>query len=282
MREVKRWMRDARSEVTDLQNLKKLYKLNKLNELYKLKSMQAIILAAGSSKRLRPLTDSIPKCLLKVGGKSLLERTVENVVENGIIDFIFVTGYKENLIKDFLNENFQHINKTFITNTDYENNNNSYSLWMTRDFVQDDILLLDSDILFDKEIIGKLFNSEYKNSLAANFTDQLDEEQIKVILDNENRVLKIGKEISICESAGESIGIEKFSSYFIKELFSILNRKITKENNVNEFYEASFQEVIDKGDFRNSIYAVDVAEFNCIEIDTVHDYESAQRILTLK
>jgi len=244
--------------------------------------MQAIILAAGSSRRLRPLTDNTPKCLLKVGSKSLLERTIENVLENGISDFIFVLGYKEIMIKDFLDENFKHINKTYITNSGYKNNNNSYSLWMTRDFVHGNILLLDSDILFDKKIIAKLLDSNYENSLAVNFTDQLDEEQIKVILNNENKVLKIGKEISIKESAGESIGIERFSSYFIKDLFSILNRKISKENNVNEFYEASFQEVIDKGDSRNSIYAIDVGELICIEIDTVLDYENAQRILTLK
>ena len=255
---------------------------SRLNRLNRLNIMQAIILAAGSSRRLRPLTDTTPKCLLKVGGKSLLERTIENVISNGIDDFIFVTGYKENMIKDFLNNNFKHIKKTFITNSEYENNNNSYSLWMTRDFTKDDILLLDSDILFDKKIICNLLDSEYENTLAVNFTDQLDEEQIKVILDNKNKVLEIGKEISIRDSAGESIGIEKFSSYFLKELFSILDRKITKENNVNEFYEASFQEVIGKVDSRNSIYAVDVAEFKCIEIDTVQDYENAQRILTLE
>lgn len=242
--------------------------------------MQAIILAAGSSKRLRPLTDTTPKCLLKVGNKNLLQRTIENVLANGITDFIFVTGYRENMIKDFVNKIFPDIKKIFLTNSDYENNNNSYSLWMTKDYVKDDILLLDSDILFDKEIIESLLKSQEKNCLAVNFTDKLDEEQIKVILNTDNKVLEIGKHISIEKSAGESIGIEKFSSYFMKALFVILNRKIIKENNVNEFYEASFQEVIDKDDSRNRIYAVDVAEYKCIEIDTVQDYQNAQKILT--
>lgn len=242
--------------------------------------MQAIILAAGSSKRLRPLTDTTPKCLLNVGNKNLLQRTIENVLANGITDFIFVTGYRENMIKDFVNKIFPDIKKIFLTNSDYENNNNSYSLWMTKDYVKDDILLLDSDILFDKEIIESLLKSQEKNCLAVNFTDKLDEEQIKVILNTDNKVLEIGKHISIEKSAGESIGIEKFSSYFMKALFVILNRKIIKENNVNEFYEASFQEVIDKDDSRNRIYAVDVAEYKCIEIDTVQDYQNAQKILT--
>ncbi|MEO6693697.1 MAG: phosphocholine cytidylyltransferase family protein [Ignavibacteria bacterium] len=241
--------------------------------------MQAIILAAGASKRLRPLTDNTPKCLLKIGRKNILERTIENLLEYGVKEFIFVTGYREEMIIDFCNANFKEINKTFITNADFNNNNNSYSLWMTRDYIKDDILLLDSDILFDKKIIGKLLNSHHDNCLAVNFTNKLDEEQIKVILNNENKVLEIGKEISISDAAGESIGIEKFSSYFMKELFIILNRKIKDENNVNEFYEASFQELINRCESRNSIYAVDVAQFKCIEIDTVQDYENAQRIL---
>jgi len=241
--------------------------------------MQAIILAAGVSKRLRPLTDTTPKCLLKIGHENLLERTIENVMANNVNDFIFVTGYKEDMIKDFVNKRFPGINKTFITNPDYENNNNSYSLWMTKEYIKGNILLLDSDILFDEKIITLLLTSGHENCLAVNFTDNLDEEQIKVILDRENRVIEIGKEISIEKSAGESIGIEKFSGYFMKELFAILDRKISRENNVNEFYEASFQEVINKGDSRNSIFAADVSEFTCIEIDTVQDYENAQKII---
>lgn len=240
--------------------------------------MQAIILAAGASKRLRPLTDNTPKCLLDIGEKNLLERTILNLIDNDIKDYIFVTGYREDMIKDFMKKTFPDLNVTYITNSDYENNNNSYSLWMTRDHVKGDILLLDSDILFDKKIITALLRSENENCLAVNFTDKLDEEQIKVILNGENEVLEIGKEISIEKSAGESIGIEKFSAYFMKALFVILDRKISQENNVNEFYEASFQELINKGGTGNSIFAEDVSEFTCMEIDTVHDYQKAQNL----
>ena len=66
--------------------------------------MQAIILAAGLAKRLRPLTDTTPKCLLKVGGKTLLEMTINNILKNGINEFIMVTGYRENMIKDFIGQ----------------------------------------------------------------------------------------------------------------------------------------------------------------------------------
>jgi choline kinase len=237
--------------------------------------MQAVILAAGIAKRLRPLTDTTPKCLLKVGEKNLLQKTLENIIENGIKDFVFVTGYRENMIKDYLNKNFPDINKIILTNPDYENNNNSYSLWMTKDYVKDEMLLLDSDILFDKRIITKLLETNHENCLAVNVTEKLDEEQIKVIVDGEGRIMQIGKEIEIRKSLGESIGIEKFSKNYLSELYNILDRKIVKESNVNEFYEASFQEIIDKNDKRNSIYSVNVSEYECMEIDTVEDYNHA-------
>ncbi|MBI5402205.1 MAG: phosphocholine cytidylyltransferase family protein [Ignavibacteriae bacterium] len=237
--------------------------------------MQAVILAAGIAKRLRPLTDTTPKCLLNVGETNLLHRTIDNIIENGIKDFVFVTGYRENMIKEYLERNFTEINKIILTNPDYENNNNSYSLWMTKEYVKGEMLLLDSDILFDKGIIAKLLNSGHGNCLAVNFTEKLDAEQIKVIVDKENKILEIGKEISIEQSIGESIGIEKFSINYLMELYNILDRKIVKENNVNEFYEASFQEIINRNDAGNSIYSVDVSEYECMEIDTAEDYYNA-------
>ena len=119
--------------------------------------MQAIILAAGMAKRLRPLTDSTPKCLLKVGGKTLLEMTINNILKNGVSSFVMVTGYRENMIKEHISQKFPGLDITYLTNSDYENNNNSYSLWMTKDYINGDSILLDSDILFDYRIISQLF-----------------------------------------------------------------------------------------------------------------------------
>jgi choline kinase len=241
--------------------------------------MKAIILAAGIAKRLRPLTDHSPKCLLNIGDKNLLHRTIENLTENGIDDFIFVTGYREDMIKNYLGNNFGMLKRTFLSNPDFENNNNSYSLWMAKDHVNDDVLLLDSDILFDKRIITKLLESEHENCLAVNKNVKPDEEQVKVLLNEDEKIIEIGKEVDLNKAAGESIGIARFSSYFMRELFNILNHKIVEENNVNEFYEVSFQELIEKKDERNSIFAVDVSEFNCIEVDTVEDFENAQKLI---
>ena len=246
--------------------------------------MQGVILAAGLAKRLRPLTDTAPKCLLNIGEKNLLHLTIENLISNDIENFVMVIGYRGDMIKDYIKNNFD-INKfIFLENKDYAKNNNSYSLWMTRDYVKEDMFLLDSDILFDKRIIGKLIKSGYDNCLAVNVSKELDEEQIKIKVDEQNRILEIGKEVDLKSAIGESIGIEKFSKKFSEEMYNILERKIIKENNVNEFYEVTFQEILDKGarplasNSGNAIYSVNVSEYKCIEIDTVEDYNKAQKI----
>ena len=240
--------------------------------------MQAVILAAGISRRLRPLTDQKPKCLLDISGRNLLQRTLDSLAANNISEILIVTGYRENMIKEYVKKNIKDLNISFITNPDYQNNNNSYSLWLSKDFIKGDFILLDSDILFDERIIKKLLNSQYQNCLAVYANGKLDEEQIKVIVDKDLRILQIGKEIEINKAYGESIGIEKFSLDFSRVLFEILDRKITKENNVNEFYETTFQEIIDRRDTLHSIYSVDVSEYQCLEIDTVEDYERAIKL----
>ena len=65
----------------------------------------------------------------------------------------------------------------------------------------------------------------------------------------------------------------------MKELFVVLDRKIVKEHNVNEFYEVSFQEIINRSDGKNSIYCVDISEYKCMEIDTIEDYNNAQNLM---
>jgi choline kinase len=198
--------------------------------------------------------------------------TINNILKNGIDDFVMVTGYRENMIKDFIAEKYPGLKIKYLTNPDYENNNNSYSLWMAKSEITGDCILLDSDILFDHRIISKLLASEHEDCLAVNCNHELGDEEIKVIVDSTNKILHIGKEPDPSKSLGESIGIERFSYDFFKKLGDVLDRKIVKEQNVNEFYEVSFQELVEKG---NGIFAVDVSEYKSMEIDTPADLDRA-------
>ena len=234
--------------------------------------MKAVILAAGVASRLRPLTNHTPKCLLKVGSKNILELTIENLLANTISEIVIVTGYLENQIRDFIDLRFPGLNITLLHNELYESTNNIYSLWLARIALNgDDMLLMDSDIIFDHRIIEKLCSSERKNCLALK-RHELSEEEIKVRIDQKGRVLEISKEVKLSEAAGESVGIELFGKEVIQALFKVIDRKINVEKNVNQFYEAAFQELIN---FSHEIYAVDITEYFCMEIDTADDLKLA-------
>ena len=237
--------------------------------------MKSVILAAGISARLRPLTNNIPKCLLKIGGKTILERTLDNLIAYNLNDVIIVTGYLEDQIKDFIKMYYPKLKVTYIFNDKYDITNNIYSLWMTKELVMNNnMLLMDSDILFDKKILGLLLNSQYSNCLALRSDHKLSDEEIKVRLNSDKSISEISKTVDLRYAIGESIGIEKFDTEFTNKLFEILDRKVLVENKVKIFYEAAFQEAINSGE---KIYAFDIGNLKCIELDFAEDIERAER-----
>ena len=186
--------------------------------------------------------------------KAILGLTLDNIIANDIKDIIIVSGYLEQQIKDFIKAKYPQLNIRYIYNEVYSSTNNIYSLWLAKDALPgDEMLLLDSDIVFDKEIIARLLSSGYDNCLALKRHDVKDAE-IKVKADKNGRVIEIGKEVKLKEAIGESIGIEKFGVDALNKLFHIIDRKIVKEKNVNQFYEAAFQELVNEG---ADIYIVD-------------------------
>jgi len=233
--------------------------------------MKTVILAAGAGSRLKPLTDHVPKCLLKVGVKCILEMTIENLLATNNSEIIIVTGYLENKIREFIRERFRHLQITYIYNELYASTNNIYSLWLAKDEVLgNDMMMLDSDIVFDERIISKLQNSGYKNCLALK-RHEVHDEEIKVKTDAHGCVIEIGKEVNVSQAEGESIGIEMFGKEALTELYFILDRKVVTEKEVNQFYEAAFQELSD-----NNLFIVDTTEYFCMEIDTEEDLKIAE------
>ena len=237
--------------------------------------MIGVILAAGMAKRLRPLTDERPKCLLTVGQRTLLQRTVDAILAAGIDELVVITGYRQQMICDFLTNHYPNITIHFIDNPDYAHNNNIFSLWLTRPFTEgNDFLLLDSDILFDPAIIPAVLKQE-GSALALN-RHELGEEEIKVIVDDKNRVLEISKVCSIEQAIGESVGIEKMTADYSKALFCELQQMIEEEGLIDVFYEKAFERLIPKG---YTFEIVDTTDFFSIELDTVDDFENAKKLI---
>jgi choline kinase len=245
-------------------------------------NLRCVILAAGSSTRLRPLTDSRPKCLLKVHEKALIERTIENVLESGVKEIAVVIGYWAEIIRDFIRQRFPHERIRFILNHNFATTNNALSLLLAKRFLGDKdgslnqgLLLLDGDILFSSKLLPFLLSSEMKDRIAVRVVGEHNEEEVRVNVDSQNNVLVIGKEVPLSETYGESLGIEIFSAETTARLFKILEERMHHGVGKTEYYETAFQKMIDQG---VKLKAIDVSVFPAIEIDTLEDLERAERM----
>jgi choline kinase len=244
--------------------------------------MIGVILAAGMAKRLRPLTDAKPKCLLEVKGRTLLERTVDAMRKAGIHEFVVVTGYRADMIRSFL-DNYAHSQKEtvsfrFLHNADYEHNNNIYSLWMAGEVVKGkDFLLMDSDILCDPSAVVRIAQ-EPESALALN-RHELGEEEMKVVTNDEGRITEISKTCRPEDAKGESVGIEKIDAAYSLALFQELDKMIMEEGLIDIFYERAFERLIPLG---HTFHVVDTTHFFSYEIDTPEDYQRAQELMELE
>lgn len=239
--------------------------------------MKAIILAAGMASRLRPLTLNMPKCLLKVGERALLQRSMDALIQCGVRDFVIVTGYLDGMIRDFVRQTYgDTIAVRFIHNADYETTNNIYSLWLARSEAEgQEVLLLDSDLLYDGRIVERVIADEHDNVLTL-IKHELGEEEMKVVMDSEGAITEISKTCSPAAAAGESLGIERMGKAYTTALYQELEGMMNVEHLENTFYELAFLRLIAKG---NTFAVLDVTDLFSCELDTVEDFENAlQRI----
>ena len=237
--------------------------------------MIGVILAAGMAKRLRPLTDTKPKCLLEVGGKTLLQRTVDAMATAGINEFVVVTGYRGNMIRDFLTIHYPQFTIRFLDNVDYANNNNIYSLWMAGQIVRGQaFLLMDSDILCDPAAVVRIA-SEPEAALAVN-RHELGEEEMKVVVDNQMHITEISKTCRPEDAMGESVGIEKMTATYSEALFRELDQMILQEGLIDIFYERAFGRLIPQG---HTFRVIDTTDYFSYELDTPEDLLRAQELM---
>jgi choline kinase len=237
--------------------------------------MIGVILAAGMAKRLRPLTDTKPKCLLEVGGRTLLQRIVDAMHQTGITEFVVVTGYRGGMIRDFLTLHYPHFTIHFLDNVDYEHNNNIYSLWMAGQVVRGlEFLLMDSDILCDPEAVATVARQNV-SALAVN-RHELGEEEMKVVVDGNMQITEISKTCQPEDAMGESVGIEKMTADYSEALFCELDQMIEQEGLIDIFYERAFERLIPQG---HTFKVVDTTELFSYELDTPEDFSNATALL---
>lgn len=234
--------------------------------------MKAVILAAGCATRLRPYSDDTPKTLLPVGGVPILRRTITNLVRCGFDEFVIGTGYLEQMVRGAVTSWFPSLEVTYVSNPDFRTTNNAFSLLLTRQHVESSgFILLDGDVVFDASVVEELVERG-PDCLAVRSVGEIGLEEVKVTADSQDRLLAIGKHVPVRSAMGESVGIEWFSAASSKRLFAALHERVAVRGLVNEYYEASFQQIIDEGSI---LYGVDIGSMYATEIDTVEDLIAA-------
>ena len=241
------------------------------------RKIKAVILAAGVGSRIRPLTDNCPKSLLMINGKTILEMMISHIQKCGISEVVFVLGYLQDQIKDYVKTQFPDLVAHYITNKKYKETNTGYSLLLTKDLVQNSTFIkFDADVVFDISILKNLIDSEHDNCLCIDKNIHLDAEEIKVIIREENRVVKASRTVNPEDAIGESIGIEKISPEAAHALFSELEIMMKDEQHHQEYYEAAYERIIEKD---VPFHALDISGLKWTEIDTKEDFLTAESLL---
>lgn len=236
--------------------------------------MKAIILAAGVSRRLYPLTFDTPKSLLELKDKPILDYQLDALKSVGIQDIIIVLGYYSELFVEHFKNNHSDLNVQVVNNHHFFETNTAYSVWLCNDTAnQDDIMLMNADVLFPIELIQRLVTSDRRDLMAVE-VKKCGEEEVKVIEGDNNRVVAIGKKLIQENSLGEFIGVAKFSSGFMKKFFSSLD-KLILAGGKSDYFEAAIDPILSKHD----IFYEDVSDLPCKEIDFLEDLEEAKKLV---
>lgn len=167
--------------------------------------MKAIILAAGVGKRLWEVTQHRPKCLIEIGGRSLLHRYLESLAAVGIRRADIVVGYKQEMIRAAVAGDSCGIGVTFWANEEFHRGSIS-SLWVARSAFDDDTIVMDADVLFHREILRRLVSSPFENALLMDETVTQTGEECMVVVAGE-RVIALTKTLPArYDYAGEGVG----------------------------------------------------------------------------
>ncbi|MEM1673026.1 MAG: phosphocholine cytidylyltransferase family protein [Archaeoglobaceae archaeon] len=240
--------------------------------------MKSIILAAGMGSRLRPLTFSVPKCLVPVADKPILEYQINALSRAGIKDITIVIGYLGDLVISFVrkwmqeNENNQ-VNVSFIENPFHRTTNNMYSLYLARnEFYGRSFILLNGDVVLSEEIIRNLVLNK-ENDLVCVDTSVFFEESMKVTIDENGYISNISKSISREMAYGVSIDVYKFSDESSKLLLDMVVQIVEQEKNLREWTEVAMQRLFYERKLKMRPY--DIKGLKWFEVDTPEDLEAA-------
>jgi choline kinase len=237
--------------------------------------MKAVILAAGMGTRLRPMTEKLPKGLVKIEGKSLLEYSLEALKANGINNIMIVTGFYGESIKKELDNKHKDMIIEYVENKEYATTGSMYSFSKLKNILNEDILLLESDLIYDKNAIKTILESKEKDViLIAKLLNSGDD--VYICADEENKLTCLGKKITEEEkkhAKGALVGISKLSKEFLTELFKEADQNYSDGEKDYHYEECIFE----TSKIRTPVYVELCKDLNWIEVDNESDLKRAKK-----
>ena len=235
--------------------------------------MKALILAAGQGRRLRPLTADCPKCLLPIGGNSIIERQLHNLEQVGIGEIVLVCGFGIEKIRQTVANYPGSLHIKILYNPFYAISENLISLWAVRSEMNKDFLLLNGDNVFHPGIVLKLLAAKEPCCLMIDRKISYDDDDMKLSVQG-THILKIGKLLPAAATDAASIGIMKFSGTGITHIRRALEEIVLQEKAVRSYFLDALQYLINQG------YLVTYREVDGLpwaDVDTPTDLQAVRR-----
>lgn len=246
--------------------------------------MQALILAAGTGSRLKQYTEKVPKCMVPVNGIPMIERAIDAIISAGIKQLYIGLGYKAEVLKEFLAKTFDQkrldgMKIDFIENPVYDKTNNIYSLWLARQaFSDDDTILLESDLVFDKALIKNLVQAKERNlAVVSHYEDWMD--GTCTILDRDNNIVDfIGKNAqnpAEMDRYYKTVNIYKFSRDFTESYYLPFLQTFMDVFGKNNYYETCLKFLAQTDP--TLLKAFKISGDSWYEIDNPDDLKNAEK-----
>ena len=243
--------------------------------------LQAVILAAGMGKRLGKYTKEVTKGMVKVAGKTLIERALDSLLGK-VSKVVLVVGYRAEKLKKFLGNSYRGLRLTYIDNPRYETTNNIYSLWLaSEEMKKDDTILLESDVIFEEEVINRLVKSNGDAvAVVHKFEDWMD--GTVVILDEYGNISSfLDKSALSWEDSTnyyKTVNIYKFSKEFFSKYYFPFLRAYVESNGYSSYYEVVLSLIVGLKNINIKPLIIDGLKW--YEIDTPEDLWAANVIFS--
>ncbi|MDQ6734014.1 MAG: phosphocholine cytidylyltransferase family protein, partial [Nitrospirota bacterium] len=242
--------------------------------------MQAITLAAGYGNRMRPLTLSRHKTMLEIAGRSVIEWIIAALLEHNVTEITVVTGYRAEELQAHLSRVYPNVGVKYVHNDRYAETNNIYSMALALEVVpiHSDVLLIESDLVFDSAVIGRLLASPHPNvALVDRYQTGMD--GTVVTIDDQNVITNVipphlqGTDFSFTDKY-KTLNIYRFSKDFCQSAFNRLLTYYARAIDDNCYYELILGIVIYMQ--REVVHAAVVRGEEWSEIDDPNDLNMAR------